>query len=620
MLQINDLWFGYDNDNLFENISLVAYPKHRVGVVGRNGIGKSTLFRLIVGSLRPDEGSIVVPSNWRIAWLRQDIPTTTRTAIEYVIDGHKELREVEQKMHLAESQGDMHRYAALYDDFDRLGGFQAESQAGTVLSGLGFTKEEFDQPYDAFSGGWRIRLNLAQCLSQPSDLLLLDEPTNHLDLEATMWLQKWLIHYDGAILCISHDRGFLDRIATDIFHLERLSGTLYSGTYTSFERQRSAQLDIQAKTYRQQEKVRAKGQLFIDRFRIYSSKAKAVQSKIKMLERLDATAPLRELSPYRFKISAPGKLDRPMLSLDEAKLGYEDNVVLNRVTTRIYPGDRIAVLGVNGAGKSTYLKALAGELELLGGSRTLGTHATIGYFAQHQLELLDETQSAYGHLDKATRMTEQNIRNFLGYWNFSGDDIFRPVSTFSGGEKARLVLALIARTNPALLILDEPTNHLDLEMREALSTALAQFEGAVLLVAHDQFLLSEFADQFMLVADGKIDYFNGTLADYENLVEQSQTESARVVKQERSSAKERRQERARARELLRQETQSRNRIEKELAEVQAEMDELELVLAHPESMGELSQKELQKSMASYGRLKKQKSELEDRWLEIAENS
>ena len=617
MLQINDVWFGFTDDDLFENVSLVAHTNHRVGIVGRNGIGKSTLFSLITGTLTPDEGTITVPSQWRIAWLKQDTPTTNRTALEFVVDGHHELRRVENQMQKAETDGDMHRYAELYDQFDMLGGFQAEARAGIVLSGLGFSKEDFHNPYTSFSGGWRIRLNLAQCLTQPSELLLLDEPTNHLDLEATLWLQRWMMRFRGTVLVISHDRGFLDRVVTDVFHLERRSGRLYSGNYSSFEIQRSSQLELQTKTYVQQEKEKDRLQVFINRFRTYASKAKAVQSKIKMLERMNSTAPLRELSPYKIKVSAPGRLDRPMLSLDHATLGYGDEVVLNQVTTRIYPGDRIAVLGVNGAGKSTFLKSLAGEIDLLGGTRTVGPHTTIGYFAQHQLELLDGSMTAFEHLKGSSDLSDQNIRNFLGFWNFHNDDIFRPVLTFSGGEKARLVLALIARTNPSLLVLDEPTNHLDLEMREALSVAIGQYEGAVLLVAHDQFLLQEFADQFLLVSGGKIDYFDGSLEDYENLVTESQTSAVKPQQQERTSARIRRQERARERERQRVEAKDRNRIELRLTEIQEQLDELENVLSNPEAIGELSQKELQKSMESYGRLKKQKDDLEDEWLALA---
>ena len=319
-----------------------------------------------------------------------------------------------------------------------------------------------------------------------------------------MWLQRWISRYRGALMCISHDREFLDQTVDGILHLEHGTGFQYNGNYSSFELQRAARLEIESKTFARQEKERERIQRFIDRFRTYASKAKQVQSRIKMLDRMTATAPLRELSPYSFSISAPGKMDRPMLALDDGCMGYGETVILNGIRERIYPGDRIALLGVNGAGKSTFLKSIAAEIPMLGGKLTMGDHASIGYFAQHQLELLDGDKNAFEHIDEVSDQTEQQIRNFLGSWGFSGDDIFRPVFTFSGGEKARLVLALIVRKNPSLLILDEPTNHLDVEMREAMSVALNEYEGAVLMVAHDQHLLRHCADEFWLVRDGSV--------------------------------------------------------------------------------------------------------------------
>ena len=389
MLQLNQIWFGFGDDYLLEDLSCVIHPGHRVGIVGRNGVGKTTIFNLIRRIHVPEEGDIQVPAAWRIAWLRQDMPTSSRTALEFVVDGHRELRAVQTRMKQADERGDMNEFAQLHDDFDALGGFQAEARAGIILAGLGFGKDDHDKPYEAFSGGWRIRLNLAQTLSQPSDLMLLDEPTNHLDLEATVWLQRWISRYPGTLLCISHDREFLDQTVDEILHLEHLNGTLYRGGYSSFEMQRAERLEHQGKIYEQQERERKRIQVFVDRFRTYASKAKQVQSRIKMLERMSATAPVRALSPYSFSIQAPNKMDRPMLSIDDAVLGYGDQAVLSNVTERIYPGDRVALLGLNGAGKSTFLKSLAGELPLLSGSRTSGAHATIGYFAQHQLELLD---------------------------------------------------------------------------------------------------------------------------------------------------------------------------------------------------------------------------------------
>ena len=618
MLQLNGIWFGFGDDDLFQDLSCTLHAGHKLGVVGRNGIGKSTIFNLVRGVLEPEEGEIVMPPRWRIAWLRQDMPATDRPAIEFVVDGHKKLRVVERRLREAEAKNDVHAFSDLHEEYERLGGFQAESQAGSILSGLGFEKADFEKPYQAFSGGWRIRLNLAQTLSQPSDLMLLDEPTNHLDLETTVWLQRWIARYPGTLMCISHDREFLDRTVNEILHLERKSGVQYQGNYSSFELQRAARLDSQAKTYERQEKERQRIQRFIDRFRTYATKAKQVQSRIKMLDRMDATAPLRELSPYSFLISARGKLDRPMVLLDDAVLGYGEHVVLQNVRERIYPGDRIALLGVNGAGKSTFLKALAKELPLLEGRLEVTQHTSIGYFAQHQLELLDADRSAYEHIEEVSGEHEQQIRNFLGSWGFGGDDIFRPISTLSGGEKARLVLAMIVREKPSLLILDEPTNHLDLEMRDALNSALNQYEGAVLMVAHDQHLLRQCADEFWLVRDGTVTHFDGDLDDYEALIADEELTSRQGEKSERTSRRDLRRERARERESRHQTVKRRRQLEAHIEEVQSESATLSEVLADPETMQEINNQELQSKLRRYGYLRKKLQKLENEWSDLVE--
>ena len=620
MLQLNRIWFGFDEEFLFEDLSFVIHTGHRVGVIGRNGIGKSTIFNLIRRIHQPNEGDVVVPERWRIAWLRQDMPESDRPAQAFVVDGNQELRLIERQMRDAEARDDMHAYADLYDTYGALGGFQAEAQAGMILAGLGFSADDFDKPYGAFSGGWRIRLNLAQTLSQPSELMLLDEPTNHLDLEATVWLQKWLARYQGTMLCISHDREFLDQTVDEVLHLERKNGVMYQGGYSSFERQVAERLEYEGKVFEQQEKERKRIQAFIDRFRTYSSKAKQVQSRVKMLERMSATAPLRALSPYKFTIEAPGKMDRPMLSIDNASLGYGRHVVLAEVTERIYPGDRIALLGLNGAGKSTFLKSLAGELDLLDGSRASGMHTTIGYFAQHQLELLDETMCAYDHVISDGSVLTQQARNFLGYWGFHGDDIFRPVSSFSGGEKARLVLALITRHKPSLLVLDEPTNHLDLEMREALTSALNQYEGAVLLVAHDQQLLRECADEFWLIRDGKVTQFMGDLDDYEELVARSVQVDSTNRRSSNRSRKDLRRERALERESRREIDRRRTELEEAIHQLQKELNELSDLLADSEALGKIDNNELQSVFAKYGRRKKKLEVMEEEWVALSTDS
>ncbi|MCY4130655.1 MAG: ABC-F family ATP-binding cassette domain-containing protein [Gammaproteobacteria bacterium] len=617
MLQLNQVWFGFDEEFLFEDLSLVIHTGHRVGVIGRNGVGKTTVFNLIRHVHIPNEGEVVVPARWRIAWLRQDTPATDRTALAFVVDGNHELRLVEKQIQDAEARDDMNAYADLLDTYGALGGFQAEAQAGMILAGLGFSADDFHKPYSAFSGGWRIRLNLAQTLSQPSELMLLDEPTNHLDLEATVWLQKWISRYQGTMLCISHDREFLDKTVDEVLHLERKNGVLYQGGYSSFERQVAERLEYQEKVFDQQEKERKRIQVFIDRFRTYATKAKQVQSRLKMLEKMRATAPLRALSPYKFKIEAPGKMDRPMLSIDDAILGYCENVVLSNVTERIYPGDRIALLGLNGAGKSTFLKSLAGELDLLGGSRESGMHTTIGYFAQHQLELLDETICAYDHVIADGSVLTQQARNFLGYWGFHGDDIFRPVSSFSGGEKARLVLALITRHKPSLLVLDEPTNHLDLEMREALTSALNQYEGAVLMVAHDQQLLRECADEFWLVRGGAVTHFAGDLDDYEEIVERSVQIDSPKGRPSNRSRKDLRRARAIERESRRESDRRRNELEKAIHTLQKELNELSNMLADSDALSKIDNSDLQAIFAKYGRRRKRLEKMEEEWVALA---
>lgn len=619
MLQLNQIWFGFDEEYLIEDLSCVIHAGHKVGIVGRNGIGKTTIFRLIRRELTPEEGEVRVPDSWQIGWLRQSVEVTSRSAIDYVMDGHRELREVEHRMKRAEERGDVNTYAQLHDRFDALGGYQAESQAGSILFGLGFAAADFDAPYESFSGGWRIRLNLAQTLIQPTDLLLLDEPTNHLDLEATVWLQRWMQRYRGTILCISHDREFLDRTVDSILHIDRRQGTMYRGTYSSFEKQLAERLVFEGKQFELQEKERKRMQRFVDRFRTYATKARQVQSRVKMIEKMTLTAPIRAISPYSFSIDAPDQMDRPMLSLDDAILGYGEHVVLSKVTERIYPGDRIALLGLNGAGKSTFLKALAGELELLAGSRECGMQTTIGYFAQHQLEQLDGSISAHGHLSDDVSLTQQQIRNFLGSWGFHGDDIFRPASTFSGGEKARLVLALIAREKPALLVLDEPTNHLDVEMREALGVALNEYEGAVLIVAHDQHLLRQCVDEYWLVNDGAVTHFEGDLDTYENFIlDQKKQTDAIAKKSERVSKKQLRQQRAQDRESRQEVTKQQKEIESRIQALQDSLSHLNEILTDPQILQQLDNQELQRKMFKYGRMKKELERLENDWLEIAD--
>ena len=517
MLQLRNITLHRGERALFDGLNLTLHHGQKLGLIGRNGVGKSTLLAVVRGALAPEEGTVSRPDSWRLAALDQHVQPSRRSAIDFVLDGDHRLRGVERAIAKAEREGNDDALGHLYSDYEDAGGYDAEARASAILSGLGFGKEDESKPHRAFSGGWRIRLHLAQALMAPSDLLLLDEPTNHLDLEATLWLETWIRRYEGALAMVAHDRDFLDRTVQQIAHLERAQAAIYVGNYSAFERQRAEALTRQAAVYKRQQLRVAEIRRFVDRFRAKESKAKQVQSRLKALEKMDLAAPVHAESPYRFAFAAPRKVSNPILRLDDAALGYDGDAVLRDVTLRVYPNDRIGVLGANGAGKTTLLRALAGELAPLAGSLVRGRHSAVGYFAQHQLELLDLARSPSDHLGEvaeAASFSSQQTADYLGGWGFGGDSARRQAHTFSGGEKARLVLALIACRQPAVLVLDEPTNHLDLEMREALALALQQYGGALLLVSHDRRMLRRCVDSLWLVADGGVRPFRGDLDDY----------------------------------------------------------------------------------------------------------
>ncbi|MDE0038613.1 MAG: ATP-binding cassette domain-containing protein [Gammaproteobacteria bacterium] len=519
MLQFIDVVLRRGERTLFDGLSLTIHAGHKAGVVGRNGIGKSTLFELVRHRLLPEEGEVLYPESWRLACLEQSIEPSSRSALDFVLDGDSRLRSVERAIAKAERAADDDALGHLYSDFDDAGGYDAHARAGEILSGLGFEASDFEKPHGAFSGGWRISLNLARALMTPSELLLLDEPTNHLDLDATLWLENWVRKYEGTLLLIAHDRDFLDRSMGEIVHLDDGTATAYSGNYSAFERQRAEALERRAAVYKKQQRRVAEIHAFVDRFRAKASKARQAQSRLKELERMDLVAPVHAELPYRFDFTQPKKISNPTLMLDDAGIGYDGKPVLEDVTLRVYPNDRIGVLGANGAGKTTLLRCVAGELAPLTGSSTRGQHAAVGYFAQHQLESLDLDASPLDHFAECEKnglpaWTDQRVRDYLGGWGFRGDDVGRKARTFSGGEKARLVLALLACRQPAVLVLDEPTNHLDLDMRQALAIALQEYRGAVLLVSHDRHLLRQCADDFWLVADGTVSRFRDDLDAY----------------------------------------------------------------------------------------------------------
>jgi ATP-binding cassette, subfamily F, member 3 len=615
---------------LITDASFTIYRGEKVGIVGANGCGKSSLLALILGELQPDAGNFDMPTQLVVAHVAQEMDATQRAAVEFVMDGDAELRETEAAMVAAEAKdagavlGELHaRYAAL-------GGYDARSRAGRLMHGLGFSAADETRPVTAFSGGWRMRLNLAQALMCRSDLLLLDEPTNHLDLDAVIWLEEWLRGYPGTLLMIAHDREFLDRSVDRIVHIEHSTAKLYTGNYSAFEEQRAAQLSQQQSLYERQQREIRHMMSFVERFRAKASKARQAQSRLKALERMERIAPAHVDSPFEFAFLAPQKLPRPLLALEQQSVGYGERVVLQSLNTTIAPGARIALLGRNGAGKSTLMKLLAGELEARTGKRTEARDLRIGYFAQHQLEQLEITESPLQHLrrhggEAAARSTEQELRSFLGGFGFSGDRVFEPVGPFSGGEKARLVLALVSFRRPNLLLLDEPTNHLDLEMRQALAVALQDYEGAVVLVAHDRHLLRAVADELILVDAGRASPFDGDLEDYARwfmtsaAATQAEDAAAKPVPEQTNEQKKQRK---------RLEAERRNRLsplraevarcETRIAELERRRAEVEAALATPDIYGEQAKQQLQDLLKAQTQLRRDLQECEEAWVAASE--
>jgi ATP-binding cassette subfamily F protein 3 len=501
---------------LLEGAQASIHPGERIGLIGANGSGKTSLFALLRGELHPDKGEVDFPGHWRVAHVAQETPALERPALEYAIDGDGALRSLEARLAAAQDglvMGELH--AALAD----AGAYTVRARAEKLLAGLGFSHAEMERPVSSFSGGWRMRLNLAQALMRPSDLLLLDEPTNHLDLDAIIWLEEWLKNYPGTLLIVSHDRDFLDAVVTAVVHIDQQKLRRYSGSYSSFEAQRAQNLVLAQGQIEKQQRERAHLQSFIDRFRAKATKARQAQSRMKMLAKMEELAPLHVAAPLSFEFREPLRAPDPLIVLDEVRAGYGDKVVLSGIRLSLQSGERIGLLGVNGAGKSTFMKMLAGVLAPLGGQAVFNKGLAIGYFAQHQVEMLRDAESPLWHLARITQgerasPREQDLRSFLGGFNFPGDMATSPIEHFSGGEKARLALALIVWQRPNLLLLDEPTNHLDLETREALTVALAQFEGTLVLVSHDRHLLRASTEQLLIVADGAVRPFDGDLDDY----------------------------------------------------------------------------------------------------------
>ncbi len=515
MIQFKNLTLARGVKILVEDTSFQLHPGHKVGLTGANGAGKSSVFAMLRGELHAEKGDLEMPSSWVVAHVAQETPALQQPAVQFVLDGDEELRKIEHALIEAETQHKGELIAELHNRLTDIEGYSAKARAAELLSGLGFSQADLEKPVTAFSGGWRVRLNLARALMCRSDLLLLDEPTNHLDLDAVIWLENWLQAYHGTLILISHDRDFLDAIVNHIAHIEQQKLTLYRGGYSDFERQRAEKLALQQTMFEKQQRKVAHLHSYIDRFKVQATKARQAQSRIKALERMEMISAAHIDSQFSFEFRPPLNAPEPLLALSDVQIGYGEKMILSDVALTIRPKERLGLLGRNGAGKSTLIKLLAGELKQMAGKRVEGKDLNIGYFAQHQLEQLRANESPLQHMMRQDPQTrEQQLLNYLGGFDFRGEMARSPCENFSGGEKSRLALAMLIWTRPNLLLLDEPTNHLDLEMRHALTLALQDYEGGVVIVSHDRAMLRATCDQFILVADGKAQNFDGDLDDY----------------------------------------------------------------------------------------------------------
>ena len=625
MLQLRNVALRRGTRLLFDAVSLQVHPGQKVGVAGANGTGKSSLFALLRGELHVDSGDVDVPADWQIASVAQELASSEQSAVEFAIDGDVELRRLQHQLSEAERGGDDGvAIADLHSQIESVDGYTARSRAGRLLHGLGFKTEDLDRPVNVFSGGWRMRLNLAQALMCRSDLLLLDEPTNHLDLDAVIWLENWLRRYAGTLLLISHDRDFLDSVAGQILHIEQQGVKLYSGNYTAFERVRSERLANQQAEHRKQQREVAHIQSYIERFRAKASKAKQAQSRIKALQRMQQIAPAHVDSPFHFSLREPEKLPHELLQLDKVGIGYEGTRILSGVRLSLSPGDRIGLLGPNGAGKSTFIKLLAGVLQAADGERRPARDLKVGYFAQHQVEQLHPAHSPLEHLQQLDpQAREQELADYLGGFGFSGERASMPIAPFSGGEKSRLALALLVYQRPNLLLLDEPTNHLDLEMRQALAQALQDFSGAMVLVSHDRHLLRVSCDQLLLVHDGKVDEFPLSLDEYPQwLAEQlrSQEAPATLNGMQNAAAVRKQQKRAQAemRKRLQPMRQQVVKAETALDKAHAEQAALQEQLADNDVYAEHNKALLKALLVEKAELDSHCDQLEQDWMEASE--
>ena len=610
---------------LLDNATATINPGQKVGLVGKNGCGKSTLLALLKNEISADGGNFTYPGNWQLAWVNQETPALSEPALDYVIDGDREYRKLEAELNAANERNDGHTIATVHGKLDAIDAWTIRSRASSLLHGLGFSNEQLERPVSDFSGGWRMRLNLAQALICRSDLLLLDEPTNHLDLDAVIWLEKWLKSYQGTLILISHDRDFLDPVVDKIIHIEQQNMFEYTGNYSSFERQRATRLAQQQAMYESQQQRVAHLQSFVDRFKAKASKAKQAQSRIKMLERMEMIAPAHVDNPFHFSFREPESLPNPLLKMEKVSAGYGDRIILDSIKLNLVPGSRIGLLGRNGAGKSTLIKLLAGELNPVSGEIGLAKGIKLGYFAQHQLEFLRADESPIQHLARlAPQEMEQKLRDYLGGFGFQGDKVTENTERFSGGEKARLVLALIVWQRPNLLLLDEPTNHLDLDMRQALTEALIEFEGALVVVSHDRHLIRSTTDDLYLVHDGKVEPFDGDLEDYQQWltdVQKHENQPEESAKENANSAQARKDQKRREAELRTQTQPLRKeiaRLEKEMEKLNATLAAVEEKLGDSELYDQSRKAELTDCLQTQAKTKSSLEECEMAWLDAQE--
>ncbi len=629
MLELKNATLKRGSQLLFKNATLTVYPTKRIGVTGANGAGKSSLFSLILGKLELDTGDFYLPDSLSIAHVEQEIQSQHLSAIDYVIEGDKVLADTLRQLTVAEQTHDAEEIARLHQKMEEIQGYAGNSKASKLLNGLGFNQDQFSNKVSCFSGGWQMRLKLAKALMCRSDILLLDEPTNHLDLDAVLWLEDYLKNFPGTLLLISHDRDFLDTVVNQILHISNHRATIYNGNYSAYEKYRAEQIALQQAGYAKQQKHIQHVHSFINRFKAKASKAKQAQSRIKALEKLELIAPAHIDSPFHFSFQVPENSPHTLLRLEKVSVGYNKEPILQNINFSMFAGDRIGLLGANGAGKSTLVKLLSKELAPQKGKMALSNKLSIGYFAQHQLSQLNLQHSALQSmvlLEKSltNKAGEQELRNYLGGFNFHDDKVMQPLSAFSGGEKARLVLAMIVYQKPNLLLLDEPTNHLDIDMRDALTLALQEFEGALAVVSHDRHLLRTVCDAFVLVHDKTVSTFSGDLEDYRQFIKQSSDNNrnteTKYPKSSNNGVSKKKQRQIDAEQRKQQQPLKKrlNKIEQQMAELNNIMTEQESLLANTEIYQEDQKTQLTKTLKDQAKSRSQLALLEEEWLEIME--